>query len=226
MASTKKKGGLGAESYFENIPTMDLSKEEVQEPVEAPEPSISNETSANDPIPDSDVKTPEEVPEAAQEALPAATEGECESTELPIDVLYPVDLKQNPETDEMTPDANQEAPELRTDDNRLESTPPSDAMRQPTSQANIEPPSPIVSDDTAERVAEPTQVKDADPEPDAEYEPPERLKIRRTYALYEETQIALEEMKLAARKQGIKTTLGDILEEAVLLLMEKKGISL
>ncbi len=53
---------------------------------------------------------------------------------------------------------------------------------------------------------------------------PERKKIRRTYALYEETQIALEEMKLAARKQGQQVTLGDLLEEAVQLLIEKKGI--
>ena len=106
----------------------------MQEPTEAPEPPISNETPADDTIPDSDVKTPEETLEAVQEALPSATEGAGESKELPIDVLYPVDLKQDPETDETTPNANQEAPELRTDDYRLESTPPSDAMRQPKSQ--------------------------------------------------------------------------------------------
>ena len=65
-----------------------------------------------------------------------------------------------------------------------------------------------------------------DETPDSEEpdEPPAREKIRRTYALYEETQIALEEMKLAARKQGAKTTLGDLLEEAVQLLVEKKGM--
>lgn len=50
----------------------------------------------------------------------------------------------------------------------------------------------------------------------------ERNKIRRTYALYAETQIALEELKLAARKQGKQVTLGDLLEEAVQLLIEKK----
>jgi hypothetical protein len=49
----------------------------------------------------------------------------------------------------------------------------------------------------------------------------ERNKVRRTYALYEETQIALEELKLAARKQGKQVTLGDLLEEAVQLLIEK-----
>jgi hypothetical protein len=53
----------------------------------------------------------------------------------------------------------------------------------------------------------------------------ERKKIRRTYALYEETQIALEEMKLAARKQGRQVTLGDLLEEAVQLLMDKNRIA-
>ena len=50
---------------------------------------------------------------------------------------------------------------------------------------------------------------------------PERDKIRRTYALYEETQISLEALKLAARKQGKHVTLGDLLEEAVQLLIEK-----
>jgi hypothetical protein len=60
---------------------------------------------------------------------------------------------------------------------------------------------------------------------ESESSAPERKKIRRTYALYEETQIALEEMKLAARKQGRQVTLGDLLEEAVQLLMDKNRIA-
>jgi hypothetical protein len=61
---------------------------------------------------------------------------------------------------------------------------------------------------------------------DTESRPLQRQKIRRTYALYEETQIALEEMKLAARKEGEKVTLGDLLEEAVQLLIEKRGLNI
>ena len=127
MTSAKKKGGLGAESYFENIPTL-APVEEKKLPAEM-----------------------EVVDKPDEEAL-AASSAEIVAKQEPV------------ETDPEAEDA---------DDG---------------SQASS------------------------------------RQKIRRTYALYEETQIALEEMKLAARKQGVKMTLGDLLEEAVQLLMEKKGM--
>jgi len=134
MTSAKKKGGLGAESYFENIPTL-APVEEKKLPVEA--------EVANMPAEEATVVGPAEI--AAEEELPAA--------------------------------------------------------KQEILETNLE-------------------AEDADDGSQAS----SRQKIRRTYALYEETQIALEEMKLAARKQGVKMTLGDLLEEAVQLLMEKKGM--
>jgi len=139
MTSTKKKGGLGAESYFENIPTLD--------PAEEKEPPSETDGAEKPTDEKQVVGTVQEV--KVPEATEAAPETEPESSE----------------TDPKTPDANE-------------------------------------SD-----------------------EPPERQKIRRTYALYEETQIALEEMKLAARKRGTKMTLGDLLEEAVQLLMVEKGMA-
>ena len=131
MTSTKKKGGLGAESYFENIPILSP----VSTPIPPPETDGAEKPEDDTPVSAAQI---EEVPEVEQKIA---------------------------ENDDETPDSE---------------------------------------------------------EPD---EPPAREKIRRTYALYEETQIALEEMKLAARKQGMKMTLGDLLEEAVQLLMEKRGMA-
>ncbi len=145
MTSAKKKGGLGAESYFENIPTLEPAKEIEPQPEE-------------------------EVAEAPTE------EEDAISPEVLLEAEMPV----------TTPDGHEEAPESLAEGSEIE-------------------PEPQDSD-------EPT-------------EPSPRQKIRRTYALYEETQIALEEMKLAARKQGTKMTLGDLLEEAVQLLMEEKGMA-
>ena len=144
MTSTKKKGGLGAESYFENIPTLDPVVEKESLEAEVEEKPAEEEVVAGFVEVVADGKVPDLILEAVEEA-PAAE----------LEVV---------ETDLETEDADEEG------------------------------------------------------------EPPQRQKIRRTYALYEETQIALEEMKLAARKQGVKMTLGDLLEEAVQLLMEKKGM--
>jgi len=135
MTSAKKKGGLGAESYFENIPTL--------APVAEKEPPAETEATG---------KPAEEV----------AVSG-------PVEIV----------TEEEATAEKQEAAE------------------------------------TNHGAEDEDETSEASP----------RQKIRRTYALYEETQIALEEMKLAARKQGVKMTLGDLLEEAVQLLMEKKGMA-
>ena len=134
MTSAKKKGGLGAESYFENIPTL--------APVAEKEPPAETEATG---------KPAEEVA-----------------------VSGPVEIVTKEETT---------------------------AEKQEAAETDLE-------------------AEDADDRSQAS----SRQKIRRTYALYEETQIALEEMKLAARKQGVKMTLGDLLEEAVQLLMEKNGM--
>ena len=49
--------------------------------------------------------------------------------------------------------------------------------------------------------------------------------IRTTIRLHTETFAALEMLKVQARKQGEKITFGDILDEAIKDLMEKKGVT-
>jgi len=54
--------------------------------------------------------------------------------------------------------------------------------------------------------------------------PPKPEKVRTTVLLQKKTLIAMEMLKVEARKQGLKATLGDVLEEAVQSLMEKKKL--
>ncbi|HMN26645.1 MAG TPA: hypothetical protein PKE45_00715 [Caldilineaceae bacterium] len=56
--------------------------------------------------------------------------------------------------------------------------------------------------------------------------PPKPEKVRTTVMLQKKTLAAMELLKVEARKQGIKATLGDVLEEAVQSLMEKKKLEL
>lgn len=170
MASAKKKGGLGAESYFENIPTL--------EPVEKQEPREQGEAT--------------EQPAEIEAVTSEATEVIAEPKEEPAHVQEEVA------------------------DGTVESAP---AEEEATTAAQTTEEAPSAEEEVP---ASDQEAEKADAPPD---EPPPRQKIRRTYALYEETQIALEEMKLAARKRGVKTTLGDLMEEAVQLLMEKKGMT-
>ena len=53
-----------------------------------------------------------------------------------------------------------------------------------------------------------------------------REKIRKTYVVYRDTQLAIELMKFEASKSGKSVSLSDILEEAIETLMEKKGLKL
>lgn len=46
--------------------------------------------------------------------------------------------------------------------------------------------------------------------------------VRKTYALSEETHLALEELRLVERKNGRQVTLGDLLDEAVQQLLTQK----
>jgi hypothetical protein len=55
---------------------------------------------------------------------------------------------------------------------------------------------------------------------------PRLKKIRTTVTLYEKTLASMELLKVEARKQGIKATLSDVLEEAIQSLMEKKQLEL
>jgi hypothetical protein len=56
--------------------------------------------------------------------------------------------------------------------------------------------------------------------------PPKPEKVRTTVMLQKKTLAAMELLKVEARKQGIKATLGDVLEEAIQSLMEKKKLEL
>jgi hypothetical protein len=56
--------------------------------------------------------------------------------------------------------------------------------------------------------------------------PPKPKKVRTTVTMYENTLASMEFLKIEARKQGIKATLSDILEEAITTLMEKKKLQL
>jgi hypothetical protein len=55
---------------------------------------------------------------------------------------------------------------------------------------------------------------------------PRRKKIRTTVTLYEKTLASMELLKVEARKQGVKATLSDVLEEAIQTLMEKKQLEI
>jgi hypothetical protein len=67
-------------------------------------------------------------------------------------------------------------------------------------------------------VSVPVQPTQAVQEPVAD----EKKKVRKTYALNEDTHLALEELRLVERKKGRHVTLGDLMEEAVQLLLEQK----
>jgi hypothetical protein len=56
--------------------------------------------------------------------------------------------------------------------------------------------------------------------------PPKPKKVRTTVMMYEKTLASMELLKVEARKQGIKATLSDVLEEAIQSLMEKKKLEL
>ena len=56
--------------------------------------------------------------------------------------------------------------------------------------------------------------------------PPKKEKVRKTYVMYEETQLALEVMKFEELKRGNKISMSDLLEEAILDLMHKKGLTM
>ena len=56
--------------------------------------------------------------------------------------------------------------------------------------------------------------------------PPKPEKVRTTVMLQKKTLAAMELLKVEARKQGVKATLGDVLEEAIQSLMEKKKLEL
>lgn len=51
-------------------------------------------------------------------------------------------------------------------------------------------------------------------------------KVRTTVTLYPHTLAAMEQLKVELRKSGDKATLSDVLEQAVLALMDKKGLKL
>jgi hypothetical protein len=56
--------------------------------------------------------------------------------------------------------------------------------------------------------------------------PYRREKIRKTFVIYRDTQLAIEMMKFEAAKDGKSVSFSEILEEAVDNLMEKKGFEL
>ena len=56
--------------------------------------------------------------------------------------------------------------------------------------------------------------------------PAKPKKVRTTVTMYEKTLASMELLKIEARKQGIKATLSDVLEEAITTLMEKKKLEL
>jgi len=52
----------------------------------------------------------------------------------------------------------------------------------------------------------------------------EPRKVRTTVTLYPETLATLEMLKVHGRRQGVRATYSDILEEAILALAEKKNL--
>lgn len=57
-------------------------------------------------------------------------------------------------------------------------------------------------------------------------EPPKPRKVRTTVTLYPDTLAMMEMLKVEARRQGQRATFSDILEEAILILAERKGVTL
>src|SRR4051812_12132016 len=73
-----------------------------------------------------------------------------------------------------------------------------------------------------EEVAEQAPPK---PEPKKEAaRPPKQEKIRTTITLYANDLALIEELKVAARRRGNRTTVSDILSEAITHLAKEKGI--
>ncbi len=234
MANSRKKGGLGAESYFQNIPSLEPSEDDSDSSAEATQASLDDETPSEGLLTATEAKVASTAPETAQEPSEGDTEAELsvlateESSTEPT-VIDSQSISVLETTLDSVPDVELEVVEqlpVEPASEQTESAEGAEAKRantlEPVETESSSKPyrtrTNLIDDDDL------SQESDEEDEEDEEDEP-ERVKIRRTYALYEETQIALEEMKLAARKKGIKTTLGDILEEAVLLLMEKKGFT-